>query len=304
MDSYPVQQLPSQVLFSLTAAQPAVSAQREHQPMEDKVHPYFAASNLLIPPRSSTSRNKMISPLPAGPTTDAWSKMDTGLVSPPLSTTFFIPPSKSAEEPIHHATHGEQLGPNLVQRVEEEQEIQVDGKESAAGESVLIGSGTTVFGFSPLVNPDDQRANLKAREERILSDRHSRAMPLETLSRQAGVQQAGQAVDPAGIPHMRAGISPTLNLDQVEANPTVQPKEPSMEELVNSKDWSTTGLGPRSSWPVELSVLMPVIMRSASPLAIYWGDQSLLIYNDVSVSVASTIYIFFFEWLCWLSRLH
>ncbi|KAF9129396.1 hypothetical protein BGW39_004204 [Mortierella sp. 14UC] len=286
MDTDPIQQPPSQMPYSLATVQPGTSAQTEQQPTEDEVHPYFAASNLLIQPRSScvpndsTSSSKMTSPLPAGSATSGWSKMDTRLVSPPLSTTFFTSPSNSTEVPTHHSVHDQQLDPNFVQRTAEEHQIQADAASTAVGESVSVGSRTTAFGFAPLVNPGDQQANMKSSGERVLRDGHCQTMPLDTPSRQSETQQAGLAVDPTGVPHVRAGISPTLNLEQVEVSPVVQPKEPTVESLVNSKDWSTTGLGPRSSWPVELSVLMPMLMRSASPLAIYWGDQSLLIYND------------------------
>ncbi|KAG0338067.1 hypothetical protein BG004_007378 [Podila humilis] len=81
-------------------------------------------------------------------------------------------------------------------------------------------------------------------------------------------------------PHARAGISPALDLDQRTEEDCADGREQSVESLVNSKDWRTTGLGPRSSWPPELSMLLPVLMRSASPLAVYWGDQGYLIYND------------------------
>ncbi|KAG0279808.1 hypothetical protein BGZ95_000158 [Linnemannia exigua] len=286
MDADPIQQPPSQLPYALSMVQGDTSAQAEQQHMQDDVHPYFAGCNLPLQPRSShlpngsTPNSRMPSPLPTGSATHGWSNMDTGLVSPPLSTTFFTPPSNSTEVPIHQAVHDPKLDPNLIQRTLEKHQVQADAAATAAGESVSIGSRTTVFGFAPLVNPGDQQANMKSSEERVLSDGHCQTFPLDTPPRQSPVEQAAPTVDPTGVPHVRAGISPTLNLDQVETYPAPQPKEPSVESLVNSKDWSTTGLGPRSSWPVELSVLMPVLMRSASPLAIYWGDQSLLIYND------------------------
>ncbi|KAF9905304.1 hypothetical protein EC991_001852 [Linnemannia zychae] len=288
---------PLQVPHSLVTVQPSNSTQTEQQSMEDEVHPYFAASNLPIQARSSrlpngstsrlpngsTSSSTKTSPLPAGSSTNGWSKVDTGLASSHLSTAILTPPSNSTEVPTHHAVHDLQLDPNFIQRATENHNIQANAASTAAataGESASIGSRTAVFGFAPLANPGDQQANMKSSEERDLSDRYCRTMPLDTPSHQSGVQQGESSVDTAGVPHVRAGISPSLNLDQVETNPVVQPKEPSVESLVNSKDWSTTGLGPRSNWPVELSVLMPMLMRSASPLAIYWGDQSLLIYND------------------------
>jgi hypothetical protein len=289
MDTDPIQQPPSQAPFALSAVET-----NDQQPNENDIHPYFAASNLPIRPRThlpndSTPSSRTASPLP-GPAMNGWSKMNTGLISPPLST-FFTPPSNSTQAPVHHAMHDEQLDPNLVQQTAKEHQIQSDAAATAAGESGSIGSRTTVFGFAPLVIPGAQQAHMQTSGERVLSDVHCQTMPLVTPSRLSDDRQSLPAADPTGAPHVRAGISPSLNLDQVETRPVEQEKEASVESLVNSKDWSTTGLGPRSSWPVELSVLMPMMMRSASPLAIYWGDQSLLIYNDVS-----TKDLFFIIW--------
>lgn len=281
MDTDSIQQSPSHVPFASTVET------NEQQPNQGDVHPYFAASNLPIRPRTNLPNgsvsSRATSPLPSS-AANGWSIMDTGLISPPLSTTFFTPSSNSTLAPVHHAMHDQQLDPNLVQRTAEEHQIHSDAVATAAGESVSIGSRSTVFGFTPLVNPGDLQDHMQTNEERVLSDGHCQTMPLDTPSRLSDAGQSVPAADPTGAPHVRAGISPTLNLDQVETRPMEQQKEASVESLVNSKDWSTTGLGPRSSWPVELSVLMPMLMRSASPLAIYWGDQSLLIYNDVSVT--------------------
>ncbi|KAG0206016.1 hypothetical protein BGX33_007622 [Mortierella sp. NVP41] len=295
----PIQHITPHASFPLSTVDAGTSNHAE-EPSEDAVHPYFAASNLPIRSRSHigngtiTSSSTMGSSLPES-IRNSWSKMETGLVSPPLSTTFFTPTFNSTQVPVNQAMHDRQLDPNLVQRRAEDQQMQAEEVATVAGENESVGSRTTVFGFAPLSNPGDQQANMKSSEERVLRDRqHCRTMPLDTPSRLflAGhtadpssqestlLRNGGGRVGPTGVPHVWAGISPMLNLDQVETGHAIQEKEPSVESLVNTMDWSTTGLGPRSSWPVELSVLMPMLMRSASPLAIYWGDQSLLIYND------------------------
>ncbi|KAG0234382.1 hypothetical protein BGW41_001161 [Actinomortierella wolfii] len=107
-----------------------------------------------------------------------------------------------------------------------------------------------------------------------------------------------KAHDISVVSHIRAGISPALTLDPhttanykkgsvpLGSQPNIgasqdSENEPQMEALVAQKDWSQTPLGPKSSWPPELQMMLLLIMRSASPLAIYWGEECILIYNDV-----------------------
>ncbi|KAG0013532.1 hypothetical protein BGZ80_011016 [Entomortierella chlamydospora] len=85
-----------------------------------------------------------------------------------------------------------------------------------------------------------------------------------------------------GNPYARTGISPALNLHE-QYRPEVdshQPVEDSLESLYESKDWGATRLGPRSEWPPELSHWIQVMLKSAAALALYWGDQSCLLYNN------------------------
>ncbi|KAF9928225.1 hypothetical protein FBU30_002539 [Linnemannia zychae] len=262
-----------------TTVQTTASVQPTQQPNEDEIHPYFASSNFPIrsrshQPNSSTPNNRIVSPQ-SGNTVNSSATVDLGQISPSLSTTFITPSNNSTEVPVHHAVHNQPLDPNLVQGTVEQQQRHPNVASTTMRKNVPIGSKAATFDLASLANPNDQQANIQSNEVRILNERYWRATPLETPSHQT---QARQPVDPAGTPLVRAGISPTLSLDQVE--PIMQPKEPTVESLVNSKDWSTTGFGPRSSWPMELAALVPMMMRSASPLAVYWGDQSLLIYND------------------------
>lgn len=138
-----------------------------------------------------------------------------------------------------------------------------DLQEAQAGGAPLMESRAPMFGFAPMP------ISAAASEANGGGD----ASP-DTLSTQDSVNN----------PHVRAGISPALNLDQIESvvEAPRREAEQSVEALIDSKDWSTTGLGPRSSWPVELSILLPMLMRSASPLAVYWGEMNHLLYNDVS----------------------
>lgn len=53
-----------------------------------------------------------------------------------------------------------------------------------------------------------------------------------------------------------------------------------MTALVAAKDWGETPLGPRETWPVSLSLVVKLIMASGFPMAVRWGPQFVMIYND------------------------
>ena len=60
--------------------------------------------------------------------------------------------------------------------------------------------------------------------------------------------------------------------------PTEQPRR--MEELVAGHDWAATPLGPRAAWPGPLAVAVDLCLRASVPMAVYWGPDLRLIYND------------------------
>jgi len=51
-------------------------------------------------------------------------------------------------------------------------------------------------------------------------------------------------------------------------------------ELIKTKDWRGTSLGPLDSWPAVLRTLTDVVLRSPASMALIWGDDRILIYND------------------------
>ncbi|NTX41351.1 response regulator [Myxococcus sp. CA033] len=53
-----------------------------------------------------------------------------------------------------------------------------------------------------------------------------------------------------------------------------------MAELVRSKDWSATPLGPLSGWPTSLKTMVGVVLGNRFPMLLWWGPQMLQIYND------------------------
>ena len=53
-----------------------------------------------------------------------------------------------------------------------------------------------------------------------------------------------------------------------------------MVELIRSKDWTETPLGPIESWPQSLRTTVSLCLASNFPINIVWGSQHTQIYND------------------------
>jgi len=53
-----------------------------------------------------------------------------------------------------------------------------------------------------------------------------------------------------------------------------------MRELVQTHDWSATPLGPMTEWPASLKVIVALMLDSTEPMVVWWGRESLQIYND------------------------
>jgi PAS domain S-box-containing protein len=53
-----------------------------------------------------------------------------------------------------------------------------------------------------------------------------------------------------------------------------------MRTLVKAKDWSTTPLGPKEHWSPSLRVTIEIVLSSGFPMAVRWGSDFVLIYND------------------------
>lgn len=51
-------------------------------------------------------------------------------------------------------------------------------------------------------------------------------------------------------------------------------------ELIRSKDWSTTPLGPIEDWPQSLRTAVSLCLSSTFPILIAWGPEDIQIYND------------------------
>ena len=50
--------------------------------------------------------------------------------------------------------------------------------------------------------------------------------------------------------------------------------------LVANHDWAATALGPLGDWPQCLQTATAIVLRAPAPMAILWGADGVLIYND------------------------
>ncbi len=58
-----------------------------------------------------------------------------------------------------------------------------------------------------------------------------------------------------------------------------------MGMLIATCDWRNTGIGPIANWPRNLRFLLDICLRSKFPMAIHWGPDLLLFYNDAMAAV-------------------
>jgi PAS domain S-box-containing protein len=63
-----------------------------------------------------------------------------------------------------------------------------------------------------------------------------------------------------------------------------------MGARIRSFDWSSTSLGPIDHWPSSLREAVGICLRSRFQLAIYWGPQLVLLYNDAERDVLGAMH--------------
>src|SRR6516225_7091743 len=63
-----------------------------------------------------------------------------------------------------------------------------------------------------------------------------------------------------------------------------------MGARIRSFDWSSTPLGPIGEWPSSLREAVSLCLRSRFQLAIYWGPQLILLYNDAERDVLGAMH--------------
>jgi PAS domain S-box-containing protein len=58
------------------------------------------------------------------------------------------------------------------------------------------------------------------------------------------------------------------------------PATSKMAALIGAKDWSKTALGAADTWPPSLTLVVNLILASGFPMAVRWGPDFVMIYND------------------------
>jgi PAS domain S-box-containing protein len=55
---------------------------------------------------------------------------------------------------------------------------------------------------------------------------------------------------------------------------------PGMSLRIRGFDWGTTPIGPIENWPERLRFAVSLLERSPAPMAVYWGPELTIIFND------------------------
>lgn len=58
-----------------------------------------------------------------------------------------------------------------------------------------------------------------------------------------------------------------------------------MARRIREHDWTTTPLGPITSWPASLRAAVEICLGSQFPTALLWGPQLILLHNDAHIAV-------------------
>ena len=70
-------------------------------------------------------------------------------------------------------------------------------------------------------------------------------------------------------------------MDGTQAKPLkLFPGDGGMAARMRAHDWSATALGPPEAWPAALAALVSVVLQAATPMAVYWGPDLAVLYND------------------------
>lgn len=93
--------------------------------------------------------------------------------------------------------------------------------------------------------------------------------PSEALS----VPGEASELAPLTLPQ-RLSVEPDLVLPRI-----MHDQEP-YQNVLTSVDWSSTPLGPLNSWPPLLTQTLNQVLADSRPVAIYWGDHYVTIYNE------------------------
>lgn len=57
---------------------------------------------------------------------------------------------------------------------------------------------------------------------------------------------------------------------------------------IHAVNWSTTRLGPIADWPPHLRTSVEIVLRSPAPMALLWGENGILVFNQAYSLLAGT----------------
>ena len=58
------------------------------------------------------------------------------------------------------------------------------------------------------------------------------------------------------------------------------PQNGECADLIRSRDWSQTAIGPLARWPPSLRTAISICLDSRYPILLWWGSKMLMLYND------------------------
>ena len=87
-------------------------------------------------------------------------------------------------------------------------------------------------------------------------------------------------VDTSGRPGPGAPTPPAASSGEI-----TRPASGAICPLIEAVDWAATPLGPRPDWPPSLRTAVDICLASLVPMAIFWGPEFRLIYNDAYVPI-------------------
>lgn len=69
-----------------------------------------------------------------------------------------------------------------------------------------------------------------------------------------------------------------------QGNPGRAPYRVPVGELLRSRNWAVTALGPMQDWPAGLRFSLDLLLASEAQICLFWGDDYLTFYNDAFVA--------------------
>ena len=67
-------------------------------------------------------------------------------------------------------------------------------------------------------------------------------------------------------------------------------RDSEMANRVKEFDWSSTTLGPISTWPESLKTAAGICLNSKFPMHIWWGEDLICLYNDAYIQIIGSMH--------------